>query len=408
MKKFSVITLGCRLNQAESQEIADLLIGSGWEKASSAKMADLLIINSCVVTQKAEKETRQSICRLKRINPRARLIVAGCWVDKLKLLGGIKPGGVDLMLSNGQKWRVLINKQGSKGRGLKRFRKLVKIQTGCSNACAYCVTRLIRGKPKSRPVKEVIKEINAAVEQGVLEVVLTGINISQYDDQGKTWLDLIETILKETKIKLIRLGSINPRLVETCGKPEQWARKLLKIYQGAGRDRLAKHLHLSLQSGSNKILRLMKRNYTIQDFQGVANILRRAENLNLSTDIIVGFPGETELDFQKTINVAKKIAFGKIHIFRFSARPGTLAKLKQEDWGIVPEGVKKERAKRLAEIEKGLRHDFYRSQVGKELMAIVWQDHKGLTDNYIPIFYPTQRRKLPAVFKIKLSQAHLL
>jgi len=368
--------------------------------------ADLVVFNTCVVTQKAEKETRQIIRQLKRKNPRAKLIVAGCWVDMIDKFGGLIPKGIDQMISNEDKWRVFNLKDEIEAE-ISENRGLIRIQTGCSNQCAYCLPRLIRGEPKSVPIKKVISQVKALISQGVLEIVLTGQNISQYDDQGKDWIDLVEEVLEKTKVRLLRLGSVNPDLVE--GKrANNFARKLIRVYQGTGKNRLARHLHLSLQSGSDRILSLMNRPYTVKQFADLVNVVRRrVEGINVTTDIIVGFPGETNKDFKETASFVKEMEFGKIHIFRYSKRKGTISAEKGKEWGEIDESVIKERARLLADLEKKLRLRFWRSQIGQRAMAVVWQDGKGLSDNYIPITIDNVKGKeFPGIFKIRFTEAN--
>jgi len=395
---FFIYTFGCRLNQAESQELAQALTKKGLALGPDISSADLVIVNTCVVTTKAEKEVRQLIRKIKKENKKAKIAVCGCWVDKINQFGGLKPAGIDLVISNKEKWqkalekieKFLPEKNKKKPTGIKNHRLLLGVQNGCNNYCSYCLPALIRGEPKSMSITSVINKVNQAVNNGALELVLTGQNLAAYDDNGKDWLDLVEQILLKTKIKLIRFGSINPFLAENKEKSFKNARlsaqRLIKIYHTIGKTRLSYHLHLSLQSGSDKILKLMNRKYTAWEFLTMAQILKKnIKNLNLTTDIIVGFPGETEQDFSQTLDLAKKVGFGKIHIFRFSKRKGTLAAKMEKEWGRVGEEVKKTRANLLGQLERQLRYQFWQNQVGKTVRAIIWPDGRGLTDNYLPI-----------------------
>jgi len=403
MNKFYIRTLGCRLNQAESQELARKLLMAGWRELESPDKADLLVLNTCVVTQKAEKETRQAIRRLRRENPKAKLVVAGCWVDAVRKFGGEVPKGIDEMVGNQEKWGLLAKtlklKTKNSNLRLKTRRRLIKIQTGCSNNCAFCLPYLVRGEPSSVPVEKIIRQIREAIKNGALEIVLTGQNITQYNDRGLGWVDLLEKVLRGTDIGLLRLGSVSPVF-----DPQ----KFVDVYQKWGRGRLARHLHLSLQSGSDRVLKLMGRNYTTKQFAGVVNILRRGvPGINITTDIIVGFPGETEKDFQKTLDFAQEAKFGKIHIFRYSTRLGTRAAQMSDQ---IAEKTKKMRAQQLAKLEKKLRHQFWQSQIGKKATAIVWQNGRGLSDNYIPVASlasrssnPKQLRGLRAIRFIEIA-----
>jgi threonylcarbamoyladenosine tRNA methylthiotransferase MtaB len=418
--KFFILTLGCRLNQAESQELEDKLLSLGCQKAETPKEADLVVVNTCVVTRKAERETRKTLRRLRRENPKAKLIASGCWVNKVDQFGGIKVEEVDEMIKNEEKWEMAegltLNAQGGDiYKKIKQIngRALIKIQAGCHNQCTYCLPTLVRGPSISRSVDKVVKNVKEAVARGAVEVVLTGQNVSQYNDNGKTWINLVEAVLKETDIKLIRLGSVSPDLVERLSTSDgvtqsllrgETGAQLVKLYQGVGKNRLARHLHLSLQSGSNRILKKMNRKYTTEQFTEVVDKLRQwVDGINITTDIIVGFPGETEDDFQRTLDFCREMKFGKIHIFRYSPRKGTLAFKKREEWGRVNSKIKKERSKKLHQLEKKLRCQFWQSQVGKTAVAKIWGNGDGLTDNYIPIRVNLEEKLTqPIVREIKL------
>lgn len=427
-RTFFIQTMGCRLNQAESQELESLLLKNGWQKSAKPMKAGLIVLNSCVVTQKAEQEVRQEARHLRRINPKAKIVLAGCWVDKVKKFGGLVPEGVDLMVGNKEKWKKLIQNSKVKGQKYKskvrnkakkgrcllgiadrseivfRSRALIRIQTGCSNICSYCLPRLVRGKPVSAPIEEVIRQVKQAVNDGVLVVILTGQNVSQYFDRGKDWIDLVEEILKKTKIKLLRLGSVNPALVEGKTIKGFPVERLVGLYQGVGKGRLSRHLHLSSQSGSDRVLKRMNRNFSVKQFLSLVSALRDGvEGINVTTDIIVGFPGETEKDFQQTIDFVKKAKFGKIHIFRYSSREGTLAAKREKEWGIVDVETKKQRAKKLSILEEKLRLQFWQSQTGKNVLARVWAKGRGLADSYIPVVVENQKRvSRPKLLNVKL------
>lgn len=411
MKTFYLSTLGCRLNQAESQKLEKNLVSRGWQKTTESSGASLIILNTCVVTEKAEKEVRQLIRRLRRENKKAKIVVAGCWVDLIKSNKDKFLEEVDLMITNDQKWEALLGSLGfsKEKKTYSNTRALIKIQSGCFNNCTYCLPRLVRGKSISVPTKEIIGEAKESINQGALQVILTGQNVAQYNDQGKNWVDLVERVLKETDIELIRLGSVNPTIVEEKGKPvdreerNMVLKKLVSLYKGVGKDRLSRHLHLSLQSGSDKILKLMNRKCTTRQFREVANYLKKnIKDINITTDIIVGFPQETKADFQKTLDFCKEIGFGKIHIFRYSKRKGTPATSLKDQ---INYQKKVERAKILSKLEKQLRLDFYKSQLGKEAMAIVWSNGRGLTDNYIQLSFkkPPKTAKVLTTKLVKLS-----
>ena len=425
MNKFYIQTLGCRLNQAETQELVRKLIAFGWQPTDDPAEANLIVINGCVVTHKAERESRQLVRRLRRLNPQAQLVAAGCWADKIRRFGGKVPEGISQLIGNQEKWNLeelrIKSEELRIDLGIKNYyssgRALVWIQKGCHNQCSYCLTRLVRGASFSRPREEIIAAIKAALRNGAQEIVLTGQNLSQYWYQEQNWIDLIERIFKETEVQLLRLGSINPLLIETpafscqsrsvLATIRRAAEKLVVVYRGVGKNRLARHLHLSLQSGSDRILKLMRRNYTTQQFAEVVNVLRSGvPGINITTDIIVGFPGEKEKDFQSTLDFVRQIRFGKIHIFRYSTRKGTWAANQEKVWGLVSEEEKRDRARRLRQLEQQERNRFWQSQLGQELKAIIWprdsanksaKGNQGLTDNYLPF-------RLKQNLKLKQSQ----
>ncbi len=410
--KFYISTLGCRLNQAESQELEELLTNQGWHKTDKAEKADLIVINTCVVTRKAERETRKELRRLRRENRQARLVAAGCWVDKINQFGGIEVEGIDEMISNQEKWKMakglMLNAQSRMGKQTEG-RVLIKIQSGCHNQCAYCLPTLVRGASISVPIERVVKRVQQVVENQVVEAVLTGQNVSQYNDDGKTWVDLVEAVLKQTDIQLLRLGSINPTLVE---RPDfnyssgsgTIVEELVCLFHGSGRGRLARHLHLSLQSGSDRILKKMNRNYTTDQFREVVKNLRQnVDGMNITTDVIVGFPGESKEDFQQTLEFCREMKFGKVHVFRYSPRKGTLVLQKRREWGRVGSKIKKKRSKKMRKLEKKLRHQFWESQIGKTAVAKIWGTGKGLTDNYIPIKMDLNKKiNKPIVRQVRL------
>ncbi len=417
MNKFFVFTLGCRLNQAESQELGEILISQGWQETDKPGKADLIFVNTCVVTTKAERETRKEIRRLKRENPKAKLVAAGCWVNKIDQFGG-KQVEVDKKIKSEEKWSAVnsldgVTKSFLQGvtSGETSSRALIKIQSGCHNQCTYCLPTLVRGPSVSIPADEIINQVKDAVESGAVEVVLTGQNVSQYNDAGKTWIDLVEQVLTKTDIQLLRLGSINPTLIETSNfnylvRSHQIVEELGGLYQGTGKNRLARHLHLSLQSGSDRILKRMNRNYTTDQFAEVVKNLRGGiEGINITTDVIVGFPGETSKDFQKTLDFCREMQFGKVHVFRYSPRKGTLAFEKRKEWGRINSKIKKKRSKKMRNLEHQLRRQFWQSQIGQTAIAKIWDSGTGLTDNYIPIEVDLDEKLTrPVVKKVKLKE----
>lgn len=375
-KTFKIITFGCRVNQAESRMMGEKIVKQlPNSQASRNKKADLVIINSCSVTHKAEREVRKEIRRVKRENPNCFLVVAGCWVEKVKdkKLEILKQ--IDLLIGNKNKlkWIKKFKKSTSsfiptalkssklyQDKYAKSKKALLKIQTGCNNFCSYCLVPYLRGRSRSRYADEILKEIKGLIKNGIQEIILTGVDIADFRFKVKTKklkdiiknleLDklkndlakLIKLILTETKIKKISFGSMGLEIFN---------QEFIKLYQGHHL-RLSTHFHIPLQSGCDETLTRMGRKYTMADFQlTISNLRKNIPNFTFSTDLIVGFPGESESEFKKTVASIKTIKtvlgrnFTKIHIFRYSSREGTLAQKMEgrKNWELVDERIKKKR-----------------------------------------------------------------
>lgn len=399
-KTFKIYTFGCRLNQAESQALESKFVSQGL-KPEPIDKADLVVVNSCAVTAKAEKEARQLLKRIRRENPQSEIWLAGCMAERMNK----KPQDLsfDKLVNNLEKRKwfsgdiIFENKQ---------VRGFVPIQTGCDNFCSYCIVPYLRGRSVSRPLPEVIEHINRLIQNNIDWIVLTGVEVVQYNDQGKGFVDLIEEIMRQTKVKMIGFGSISP-LIGQSGDSE----KLVELFQKYS-GRLACHLHLSLQSGSDKVLNLMRRRYSSKEYLRLVKYFRNnIENINITTDIIVGFPGETDKDFNKSIEIAQEAKFGRIHVFRYSNRPGTLADKMKSQWKEVDEKVKKERAKKLAAIEKELRHSFEKSQIGNCVSFLSVDESKkfpgflrGQTSNFIPALINKNDVVVGKLTRVKLEK----
>lgn len=377
MRSFKIITFGCRLNQAESREIGEKLVRLLDYKVTRLQEADIVIINTCCVTKKAEREVRKEIRKVKRENPDCFLVVAGCWVNKLKTQNAnLKAttqksklfGLMDLLISNEEKKNITkILKRHFKNLAIKprkaplrgrqysnriyqdkyaRSKKaLIKIQDGCDNFCSFCIVPYVRGKSRSRPTDEIIKEIKQKIKEGIEEIVLTGINLGDYDNLAR----LIRRILQETHIQKISFGSMPLEIVD---------KNFFALYQDKNlASHLTRYFHIPLQSGCNKTLKRMGRKYDVDQFKSqIAKLKTKIPNFTFSTDIIVGFPGETREEFEETLKTLKEIKkilgkdFTKIHIFRYSPREGTLAAKMKEKWGRVEEREKKRRVQAIMHL----------------------------------------------------------
>ncbi|MDD5461721.1 MAG: tRNA (N(6)-L-threonylcarbamoyladenosine(37)-C(2))-methylthiotransferase MtaB [Methylococcales bacterium] len=390
-------TLGCRLNEAELETWAQAFQKSGHQITRQAEAAQLIVLNSCAVTQDAARKSRQLIRRIHRDNPQAKLVVSGCYAtlnedEAASLLG------VDLIVSNKDKDQlvektltelnmesmpVLSTEPGEISlftRG--RQRAFVKVQDGCRYRCTFCIVTVARGEESSRPVQAVIDEIKALHQQGITEVILTGVHLGGYgSDLGNNLSYLIKAILAETDIPRLRLGSLEPW--ELPGD----------FFELFHNPRLMPHLHLPLQSGSDTVLRRMARRCKTEEFSAIVSQLRaKISHFNITTDIIVGFPGETEEEWQDSFNFIKKIGFGHIHIFTYSKREGTKAAGLPNQ---VSNEVKKQRSRQLHELAEEMKLKFCRDNIGNEF-PVLWEGYSeslegnkqrvfGYTPNYLRV-----------------------
>jgi len=372
--KIALTTIGCKLNQAEINNLKQDLGRAGYIVVPKNKPHDLHIVNACSITHGAEQITRQRIRSIKKRNKNMQILVIGCLNKTIPEINRVFKDGKEV-------FKFIKQNYSTKAIALNltkiepRTRALIKIQSGCNFSCTYCIIYKFRGKSKSIALPKIIRQIKDKEKQGFKEIVLVGQNILQYKYQNKKFTQLVKEILKQTKTPRIRFSSLDPRLVN---------RDFLALLKNP---RICPHLHLSLQSGSNKILKQMNRNYTAQKY---LNIVKHAQKINpltsITTDIIVGFPGETNKNFQDTLNLVSKIDFLKIHIFPYSIRQGTkAANFKNQ---ISPK-IKKERFTKLNALAKKQKTKFLKKMKGKTLPVLfeqkkngIWQ---GFTPNYIHI-----------------------
>ncbi len=374
--KIAIITFGCKVNQYESEYMAERLEKSGHLVVPPQFKADVYVVNSCAVTKVAERKVQNRIRRIKRENPSAKVVVAGCYPQLNPL--DPKKYGADLVIGNKEKKEIekYVDLSGvfvDRSYWLKDFeiesvengydtmkRAYVKVEDGCDRSCTYCAIRLARGtKVRSKPIDIVVQEVKRLLESGYGEIVITGINLGRYGvDSGEKLYDLMKSLEKMKGDFRVRLSSMNPEDVDE---------EVIKMFKDFGK--LVNHLHLSAQSGSDRILRKMRRNYTHEEYLRIVEHLREIDPLfSITTDIIVGFPGETDLDFDQTLKLVEKVAFSRVHAFRFSPRPGTLA-AKME--GKVPGDVKRSRMMELEKIARSVSESYRKSLVGKKLRVLV-------------------------------------
>ena len=391
--KVGICSLGCKVNIYESELVTNILKNNNYTVVDFEDKADIYIINTCSVTNESDKKSRKMINRAKKNNPAAIIIVMGCYSQV-----NAEDIDVDIVLGNKDKSKIVeIIEEYIKTKQKKKIiydltkvdfekmeitnfdshtRAFVKIQDGCNAFCSYCIIPYVRGRVRSKDPEDVIKEVTALVEKGYKEIVLTGIHTGRYGTDINTNLEeLLNKLVNIPNIYRIRLSSIEINEI-TPGIKE-----LLKENKV-----MAKHLHIPLQSGSNKILKLMNRRYNKEEFLSMVDNLRDIPDISLTTDLIVGFPNEDEEEFNETIDTLKKIGFTKIHTFPYSKRKGTPAATMDNQ--VSPE-EKKRRVHRILDLSNKYEHNFYESKIGKIYDGVVEVHSNGTTivhtSNFIPV-----------------------
>ena len=369
MKKAALHNLGCKVNAYETEAMQQMLEKAGYEIVDFHEYADVYVINTCSVTNMADRKSRQMLHRAKKNNKDAIVVATGCYVQT-KEKEALEDLAIDILIGNNKKHELVdrinafVKDRDDKNDvidindGVQEYEELflsetaehtrafIKVQDGCNQFCSYCIIPYARGRVRSRKVENVLEEVNRLAKNGYKEVVLTGIHLSSYGvDCDDNLLHLIEEIHKVEGIKRIRLGSLEPRLIT-----EDFVKKLCTL------EKVCPHFHLSLQSGCNATLLRMNRKYTTEEYENGCKILRKYYNHPaITTDVIVGFPGETEEEFEETRKFLERIHFYEMHIFQYSKRQGTRAAVMPNQ---VPEPVKKERSNILLELEKKMSEEF--------------------------------------------------
>ncbi len=402
-KKFKVVTLGCRTNQYESQAYSDQLRALGYSSAKEGEEAALCIVNTCTVTESADSSSRHQIRQLARQNPTARIVVTGCLAERgAEELAKIP--GVDLLVSNKDKENLLslvFPEEEIPEFAIEQFeahtRAFVKVQDGCNSWCTYCILPYVRGRSRSRRMDEILEEIRRLIGNGYKEVVLTGINIGDFDGapqegEAPTRLsDLVRAVDAIDGLKRLRVSSIDPDEVD-----EDLADAILN-----GKN-TCPSMHIVLQSGSNVILKRMNRKYTREIFLETVEKLQAARHdFSFTTDIIVGFPGESELDFEDTIEIMEKVHFAKVHMFPFSVRPRTRAALYPNR---VPAELIQQRKQRLLRLAEAHAFELRKSYVGQK-RAVLFEngdDCSGHTDNFLPVIVENAKIKANDLLEVEL------
>lgn len=405
MKKAALHNLGCKVNSYETEAMQQLLENAGYEIVPFAEGADVYIINTCSVTNIADRKSRQMLHRAKKMNPEAVVVAAGCYVqaagEELK-----KDEAVDLVVGNNKKTELVsiledyfaqqkkpeeeitFSQTAAPDEAVETVidindtmeyenlsidkisdhtRAFIKVQDGCNQFCSYCIIPYTRGRVRSRKPDEVVEEVKRLTTSGYQEIVLTGIHLSSYgkdfpEEERLTLLDLIKSIHEVEGLKRIRLGSLEPRIVT-----EEFASVL------AGLHKICPHFHLSLQSGCDNTLKRMNRHYTTEDYLNCCQILRKEfRNPAITTDVIVGFPGESSEDFQVTKEYLKNVQFYEMHVFKYSKRNGTRAAVMPDQ---IPESIKGERSNELLCLEKEMSLEYRKSWLGSRIEVLMEEEY---------------------------------
>lgn len=422
MIRVSFYTLGCKVNQYETNGMIQKFQEAGYEIVDMDKdISDICIVNTCTVTNMSDRKSRHALRKIKEKNPKSIIVATGCYAqvakDELE-----KMPEIDIVIGNDEKKEIIqyiekflkerikiieiddISKQKEfvdlgQITYTEKTRAVVKIQDGCNQFCSYCIIPYARGRVRSRKAESIVQEITEIAKKGIKEVVITGIHISSYgrDFQNENGLiELLEKINQINGIHRIRLGSLEPKIMT-----EEFVQRLVKL------EKVCHHFHLSLQSGCDEVLKRMNRKYTTEQFRTIVERLRKAyKDVILTTDIIVGFPGETDEEFNKTYEYLKEIKFYKMHIFPYSPRKGTVAAGMQNQVGG---NIKEQRSKTLIELSNSNQKQYNEQYIGKEV-EVLFEDrenefYKGHTQNYILVKYKINEELENTIKKVKISTA---
>ena len=423
MKKVALHNLGCKVNAYETEAMQEMLEHAGYEIVPFREGADIYVINTCTVTNIADRKSRQMLHRARKMNPDAVVVAAGCYVQAQAEKQVIDPC-IDIVLGNNKKQDLLTALQvyEKAHSGLREVidinhtkeyenlhltkqsehtRAYIKVQDGCNQFCSYCIIPYARGRVRSRAKEEVVTEITELAKNGYQEVVLTGIHLSSYGidfENEDNLLSLIRAVHEIEGIQRIRLGSLEPRIIT-----EEFVQSISRL------PKMCPHFHLSLQSGCDETLKRMNRRYTSEEFYEKCEILRKYfENPALTTDVIVGFPQESEEEFETTYEFLKKIQFYETHIFKYSKREGTKAAVMQ---GQIPEQVKAERSARLIELGEKNRRAYEESLAGKTVEVLVEEKSSvngkemwtGHTKEYMKIALESEENLQNCILNVKIK-----
>ena len=410
-------TLGCKVNQYESEAMAEQLIKNGYKIVNHNEKADVFIVNSCTVTASGDQKTRQAVRRFKKNNPDSCVVLTGCmpqaYPEKAKELyqADIVMGNknndtlieklTEFFETKERLVNIELHENHDPFRGTlitdfqNRTRAFLKIQDGCNRFCTYCIIPTSRGRSRSKPLADIKKELDAIAEKGYKEVVLVGINLSSYGkDIGEKFTDAVKLACNTKGIERVRLGSLEPDHIT-----DEVINELSQLTN------FCPQFHISLQSGCDATLKRMNRHYTADEYYDLCQKLRSSfKDATITTDIMVGFSLESNEDFEESLDFARKIAFEKVHVFPYSVRTGTRAeKLPQ-----IEKHVKEERAKKITETTEEIRKNFLNSQIGKTVEVLIETINKngtyeGYTKNYTPVLVKCTEDKRSEIIKAKIT-----
>lgn len=405
MPAFVVRAIGCKVNQYETQRLVEQLEALGWRRCTNGDSADLCIVNTCTVTEEADAKCRQALRRLRREHPGAVVVAAGCYSERDRSGLEAMPE-VDRVLGSAEKERLVEVLGLSNGdapcasSGISRFaghaRAFVKVQDGCDQFCSYCIVPYVRGRSRSRPMPDILDEAQRLVENGYPEIVLTGVHLGGYDDAGRRLPELVQAFDSIEGLLRLRLSSIDPKDV-TAG-----------LVEAVASSRVAcPHLHVSLQSGSTSVLERMNRGYTRDDYLAmVERATSTIADLVLSTDLMVGFPGETDDEFAESLDVVKRVGFGKVHVFPFSPRPGTAAAAMTDH---VPHDVVKARLARVADVAQAAAVRCRERFIGRTVDVLVegrtrdGRHWHGFTPSYLKTLFALDNAPVGGVQRVRVE-----
>ncbi|NMA65507.1 MAG: tRNA (N(6)-L-threonylcarbamoyladenosine(37)-C(2))-methylthiotransferase MtaB [Clostridiaceae bacterium] len=418
-KKVAFITLGCKVNTAETEGMKKLFREADYEIVSEDEYADVYIVNTCTVTNMGDRKSRQMLRKAHNLNPDAIVAAVGCFAQ-VAPDEAAKIEGVNLVVGNNMKHNIVELVEKSKDEAQKKYvferkalcefeempietyedhtRAFLKVQDGCDQFCSYCIIPYARGPVRSRKMDDVIKEAEGLALRGFKEVVLTGIHLTSYGvKEGSGLAQLIKNIHQVKGIERIRLGSLEPMFLNY---------EFINDIQNL--PKLCPHFHISLQSGCDSTLKRMNRKYTTQDYRNIVNMLKeKVENVTITTDIMVGFPGETEEEFQKSYDFCKEMGFLSMHVFKYSPRKGTPAANYPMQ---VNSSIKEQRSKTMIELAEALRKNVMTNFIGYEMPVLLEQpveanscDLEGHTPNYIPVIVEFDGEKTGEIINVRLE-----